>query len=90
MTMRKPEIISVVELVTASSVKTLWTLPNGKKWWGPARAYGWNQLRLWGRFKAAWLVFTGRADALTWPSRRSPTVRNQPQKGTEHEYYRTS
>lgn len=25
------------------------------------------QLRFFGRFKAAWLVFTGRADAMTYP-----------------------
>lgn len=66
--MRKPEIIDVVSLVSnPHGVSTEWKLPNGKTWWGPARGYGWNQLRPLGRFKAAWMVFTGRADALTWP-----------------------
>jgi len=32
----------------------------------PARPYGWTSLR-W-RFKAAWLVFTGKADAVIWPA----------------------
>lgn len=69
--MRKPEIISLIGLCnSAKTCSAEWTLPNGKKWWGPARAYGWNQLSPFGRFKAAWLVFTGRADALTWPDSR--------------------
>ena len=38
-------------------------LPDGR--WVPARPYGghWR----WSRLRATWLVFTGRADALTWP-----------------------
>jgi len=64
--MRKPEIISVVDL-SCDRAMAEWTLADGRKWWGPARAYGWNQIQLFGRFKAAWMVFTGRADALTWP-----------------------
>jgi hypothetical protein len=68
--MRKPEIIDVYNLVAnPHCVSTEWTLPSGRKWWGPARAYGWNQLRFFGRLKAAWLVFTGNADALVWPDR---------------------
>lgn len=35
-------------------------LPDGR--WVPARPLGG-----WGRWRAAWLVFTGRADALVWP-----------------------
>ncbi len=41
-------------------------LPDGR--WVPARA-----LPFFGRFvrwRAAWLVFTGRADALVWPGRQ--------------------
>jgi hypothetical protein len=37
--------------------------------WVPARRYnvGWNWLDAWRtRFKLAWLVFTGKADALTY------------------------
>jgi hypothetical protein len=33
--------------------------------WHPARCEGYPSLRY--RIKAAWLVFTGRADALIWP-----------------------
>lgn len=38
-------------------------LPDGR--WVPARALGFASLRQ--RVRAAWLVFTGRADALVWP-----------------------
>lgn len=33
--------------------------------WIPARPMGFTQIRY--RLRAAWLVFTGRADAVTWP-----------------------
>jgi len=33
--------------------------------WVPARPIGYFSVRY--RIKAAWLVFTGKADALTWP-----------------------
>ena len=33
--------------------------------WVPARPLGYASYTL--RFRAAWLVFTGRADALVWP-----------------------
>jgi hypothetical protein len=36
--------------------------PNGQ--WVPARPYGFYSFK--SRFRAAWLVFTGKADALTW------------------------
>ena len=32
--------------------------------WYPARPYGLTGLRV--RFKAAWMVFTGKADVLIW------------------------
>lgn len=38
-------------------------LPDGR--WVPARPLGYMSFGQ--RIKAAWLVFTGRADALTWP-----------------------
>jgi hypothetical protein len=38
-------------------------LPDGR--WVPARALPFYSL--FGRWHAAWLVFTGRADALLWP-----------------------
>lgn len=34
--------------------------------WMPARPIGF-QGTMWRRFKIAWEVFTGRADAVTWP-----------------------
>lgn len=62
--MRKPDIRCVTWIVRdAAQVQT--GLPDGR--WVPARAYGQNQLRLFGRWRAAWLVFTGRADAVTYP-----------------------
>lgn len=38
-------------------------LPDGR--WVPARAHGYASIRE--RFRATWLVWTGRADALVWP-----------------------
>lgn len=36
---------------------------NGK--WVPARSLGFYSV--WERFRLAWMVFTGKADALVWP-----------------------
>lgn len=68
--MRKPEIIDVRSLTADSGVQAAWPMPDGSFWWGPARSYGFNNLNPLGRFKAAWMVFTGKADALTWPESR--------------------
>lgn len=38
--------------------------------WVPARPLGWTGLLY--RLRAAWMVFSGRADAVTWP--RQETV----------------
>lgn len=46
--------------------KTL--LPDGK--WVAARPYGYFSLR--NRLTLAWAVFTGKADALTWPGQTPP------------------
>ena len=62
--MRKPDIRCVTE-VLRDAAECSAGLPDGR--WVPARSYSWNQLRPFGRFKAAWLVFTGRADAVTYP-----------------------
>lgn len=62
--MRKPEIRCVTEVV-ADAKDCSAGLPDGS--WVPARSYAWNQLRPFGRLNAAWLVFTGRADAVTYP-----------------------
>ena len=62
--MRKPDIRCVTEVVRdAQSVQA--GLPDGR--WVPARSMGWNHLRFFGRLRATWLVFTGRADAVTYP-----------------------
>jgi hypothetical protein len=37
----------------------------GEQNWVPARPTGYASIR--NRFKCAWLVFTGKADALIWP-----------------------
>ena len=34
--------------------------------WTPARPYGLSGLALMTRFRAAWLVFTGKADVVKW------------------------
>jgi hypothetical protein len=39
-------------------------LPDGR--WVAARPEGWHGLCLRKRLRAAWLVFTGRADVLQW------------------------
>lgn len=57
-----PNIISVRSVIeTASQVST--RIPPGMAW-VPARPLGFPTFRH--RMKATWLVFTGRADALTW------------------------
>lgn len=60
---RLPNIIGVLSVVKhANSCQA--GLPEGR--YVPARPIGWQSWTM--RFKAAWLVFTGKADALTWPS----------------------
>jgi hypothetical protein len=66
--MRKPEIRCVSEVVRDAECCSI-GLPGGR--YVPARSYSWNQLRFWGRFHAAWIVFTGRADAVTYPGQPS-------------------
>lgn len=39
-------------------------LPDGR--WVAARPYGWQGLSVKARLRAAWMVFTGRWDALRW------------------------
>jgi hypothetical protein len=59
---RLPNIISVLTVVKFAATCQA-GLPDGR--YVPARPLGWQSWIM--RFKAAWLVFTGRADALTWP-----------------------
>ena len=42
-----------------------WQSSNDGENWVPSRAVGFASP--WYRIKAAWLVFTGKADALVWP-----------------------
>ena len=59
---RAPQIVDVLAVIKgAEDVQT--SLPDGH--WVPARAFGLDTLG--NRLRAAWMVFTGRADALTWP-----------------------
>lgn len=62
--MRKPDIRCVTSVVRDAN-ETQCGLPDGR--WVPARSLTYSQLNPFGRFKAAWLVFTGRADAVTYP-----------------------
>jgi hypothetical protein len=60
----KPNIRNVCDVVNdARSAQC--GLPDGR--WVPARPQTASQLDPFGRFKAAWMVFTGKADALVWP-----------------------
>jgi hypothetical protein len=67
--MRKPDIRCVTEVVRdTTTCLASFSIKNGRASVAvPARSYGVNQLCWYGRWKAAWLVFTGRADAVTYP-----------------------
>jgi hypothetical protein len=60
--MKHPNIISVREIIETAN-QNMTRVPPGMAW-VPARAYGYPSF--YSRVKAAWLVFTGKADALTW------------------------
>jgi hypothetical protein len=62
--MRKPDIRCVTSVVK-DAAEVSCGLPDGR--YVPARSLSFNQLNPFGRWKAAWLVFTGRADAVTYP-----------------------
>lgn len=57
--MREPGIIHINSLAEAWNTTVL---IGGR--WHPARPLSYSSP--WQRWKAAWLVFTGRADALKW------------------------
>jgi hypothetical protein len=61
--MRHPGILHL-STVIESSQTCYHRTPAGK--WVPARPLGFPSFGY--RIKAAWLVFTGRADALIWPA----------------------
>jgi len=60
--MKSPSIINLT-YEWQHSLTDVTTCVNGK--WVPARPLGYPSLRY--RIRAAWLVLTGRADALIWP-----------------------
>lgn len=63
---RDPRIIDIEEAVRqARENTTLITDVNGKERWVPARGLGYATIR--DRLRYAWLVFTGKADALIYP-----------------------
>jgi hypothetical protein len=61
MSMRYPNIV-YVDGVIRGAKETSFGLPDGR--YVPARALGFQSWRY--RWKAAWLVWSGRADALLW------------------------
>ena len=62
--MRKPDIRCVTEVVRDAECMGA-GLSDGR--YVPARSLTRTQLDPLARFKAAWLVFTGKADAVTYP-----------------------
>lgn len=64
---RSPSVHSVMYLTDPTNTGTQREIVDaqGNSRWVPCRSEGLGTLRH--RIKCAWLVFTGRADALTWP-----------------------
>jgi len=64
---RHPSIHSIMYLTDPTNAVILREIEDkqGNKKWVPCRTEGYPSWKH--RFKCAWLVFTGRADALTWP-----------------------
>lgn len=63
----KPEIRDVRAVVQDAKELQAYIVTKDGSGYVPARSQGWGQMTLFQRFKAAWLVFTGRADAVTYP-----------------------
>lgn len=61
--MKDPQIIVMSPVWLRSLYECQVGLPNGT--YAPARPLGYSSIIY--RIKAAWLVITGRADALIWP-----------------------
>jgi len=59
--MMAPSIISLKSVIDGSRN----CIANINDKWVPARALGLDTIP--NRFKCAWIVFTGKADALVWP-----------------------
>lgn len=62
MAMKQPAIRSVVDVIEGART-TSCGLPDGR--WVPARSTGYHSWQ--NRIRAAFLVFIGKADAVTWP-----------------------
>lgn len=60
--MKYPNILSA-RWFTTEATQNLTCVPPGMAW-VPARPVGYPAF--WHRCKAAWMVFTGKADAVTW------------------------
>jgi hypothetical protein len=58
---RYPDIVTVRSVINGAKIVST-KLPDGR--WVPCRGLGWQSWHI--RWQAAWLVFTGRADALLW------------------------
>lgn len=63
----RPNLLTVTSLMKSVAQNAQHT-PDGK--WLPARPVG--AFGVVDRFRYAWLVFTGRADALLWPADWEP------------------
>ena len=65
--MRCPSIVDVQEIIKSAAGNSAGVVTfAGKKVYVPARAQ-WSIDSPVTRLRAAWLVFSGRADAVTWP-----------------------
>ena len=58
-----PAILQLHQVMRSANHPSVFLTTGGK--WVPARPLGFQSI--WTRFSAAWLVFTGKADALIWP-----------------------
>lgn len=63
----KPEIRDVQQVVRDAGLASAYVVTKDGCGYAPARSQEWGQVTAFQRFKAAWLVFTGRADAVTYP-----------------------
>jgi hypothetical protein len=62
--MKYPNLLSAEAMIAAIEDDTYTICYDGNKW-HHARPLGYQSL--WSRIYCAWLVFTGKADAVIWP-----------------------
>lgn len=60
---RTPNLYTLENLIRTANSGVSSGLPDGR--WVPARPLGFYSIG--NRIKCAWMVFTGRADAVVWP-----------------------